>query len=174
MLGAVRARARERCAHALEQRPRGLVRRHAQRHGGPARGDLVGDLRRARQHQRQRSRPEAGRNPMRALVEDRQRLRRRDSGQWGHSLCKVLRARGQFALSTTSKNYVFDDAESWNQAWLVAGVALDLWKLPAAWRPSLVPNADHFYAADAMPMPPGWAKGPPLAVIGDHRFYHAD
>jgi spore germination cell wall hydrolase CwlJ-like protein len=101
-------------------------------------------------------------------------LRRRDSGQWGHSLCKVLRARGQFALSTTSKNYVFDDAESWNQAWLVAGVALDLWKLPAAWRPSLVPNADHFYAADAMPMPPGWAKGPPLAVIGDHRFYHAD
>ena len=101
-------------------------------------------------------------------------LRRRDSGQWGSSLCHVLRARGQFALSTTSKNYVFDDADAWNQAWFVAGVALDVWKLPAAWRPSLVPNADHFYAADVMTLPPGWAKGPPLAVIGDHRFYHAD
>ena len=99
---------------------------------------------------------------------------RRDGGQWGNSLCKVLRARGQFALSTTSKNYVFDDADAWQQAWLVAGFALDLWKLPADWRPSIVPNADHFYAADGVAMPPGWAKGSPLAVIGDHRFYHAD
>jgi spore germination cell wall hydrolase CwlJ-like protein len=101
-------------------------------------------------------------------------LRRRDGGQWGNSLCKVLRARGQFALSTTSKNYVFDDTDAWQQAWLVAGFALDLWKLPVDWRPSIVPNADHFYAADGVAMPPGWAKGPPLAVIGDHRFYHAD
>ncbi|MBS0439995.1 MAG: cell wall hydrolase [Proteobacteria bacterium] len=101
-------------------------------------------------------------------------LRRRDGGQWGSSLCTVLRARGQFALSTTSKNYVFDDTDAWNEAWLIAGVALDVWKLPPAWRPSLVPNADHFYAAGSLPLPPGWAKGPPLAVIGDHRFYHAD
>ncbi|MBS0556470.1 MAG: cell wall hydrolase [Proteobacteria bacterium] len=99
-------------------------------------------------------------------------LRRRDGGQWGTSLCKVLRARGQFALSTTSKNYVFDDLDAWNQAWFVAGVALDLWKLPAQWRPTLVPNADHFYASNSLS--PGWAKGPPLAVIGDHSFYHAE
>lgn len=101
-------------------------------------------------------------------------LRRRDGGQWGNSLCKVLRARGQFALSTTSKNFVIDDTDAWNQAWMVAGVELAMWKLPADLRLSVVPQADHFYAAGAMPLPPGWAKGPPLAVIGDHRFYHAD
>jgi spore germination cell wall hydrolase CwlJ-like protein len=101
-------------------------------------------------------------------------LRRRDSGTWGNSLCHVLRARGQFALSTTSRNYILDDTQAWTRAWLVAGVTMDLWKLPPAWRPSVVPNADHFYAADAMPIPPGWAKGPPLAVIGDHYFYAAN
>lgn len=101
-------------------------------------------------------------------------LRRRDSGDWGTTLCDVLRARGQFALSTTSKNYVIDDADAWQQAWLIAGVELELWKLPANWRPSVVPKADHFYAADALPMPPGWAVGPPLAVIGDHRFYQVN
>jgi spore germination cell wall hydrolase CwlJ-like protein len=99
-------------------------------------------------------------------------LRRREAGDWGKSLCSVLRARGQFALSTTSKNYLFTDVDSWHQAWLVAGVALDMWKLPARWRPTMVPKADHFFAADSIP--PDWAKGPPLAVIGDHRFYHAD
>ncbi len=92
-------------------------------------------------------------------------LRRRDGGQWGNSLCKVLRARGQFALSTTSKNYVFDDADAWQQAWLVAGFALDLWKLPADWRPSIVPNADHFYAADGDGHAAGLGQGP--AAGGD-------
>ena len=99
-------------------------------------------------------------------------LRRRDSGEWGKSLCEVLRARGQFALSTTSKNYLFTDVDSWNQAWSIAGITLDFWKLPPRWRPTIVPKADHFFAADSIP--PGWAKGSPLAVIGDHRFYHAD
>lgn len=99
-------------------------------------------------------------------------LRRRDSGDWGKSLCDVLRARGQFALSTTSKNYLFTDVDSWHQAWFVAGAALEMWKLPPRWRPTIVPKADHFFAADSIP--PGWAKGSPLAVIGDHRFYHAD
>lgn len=101
-------------------------------------------------------------------------LRRRDSGQWGKTLCDVLRARGQFALSTTSKNFALDDGAAWQQAWLVAGVELEVWRLPVAWRPSVVPKADHFYAADALLKPPGWAMGPPLAVIGDHRFYHAN
>jgi hypothetical protein len=49
-----------------------------------------------------------------------------------------------------------------------------VWKLPVNWRPSVVPQADHFYAADAMPIPPGWAMGAPLAQIGDHRFYHVN
>lgn len=99
-------------------------------------------------------------------------LRRRDSGDWGDSLCRVLSARGQFALSTTSKNYLFTDVDSWNQAWFVAGMAQEMWKLPARWRPTVVPKADHFFATASIP--PDWAKGPPLAVIGDHRFYHAD
>lgn len=99
-------------------------------------------------------------------------LRRRDSGQWGNSLCHVLRARGQFALSTTSKNYRFTDPRSWREAWLVAGTAMAMWVLPPQWRPNLAPGANHFFASTTSPPP--WAKGPPLAVIGDHSFYHVD
>jgi spore germination cell wall hydrolase CwlJ-like protein len=99
--------------------------------------------------------------------------RRRESGQWGTSLCAVLTARGQFALSTTNKNYIFSDVDAWRQAWFVAGVSMTEWSLlPRRWRIALVPNADHFFATDAAQ--PEWAKGPPLAVIGDHRFYRAD
>jgi spore germination cell wall hydrolase CwlJ-like protein len=98
--------------------------------------------------------------------------RRRDSGQWGNTLCAVLTARGQFALSTMSKNYTFSDVDAWQQAWFVAGLSMAEWSLPRRYRVALVPNADHFLAADASP--PDWAKGPPLAVIGDHRFYRAD
>ena len=42
-------------------------------------------------------------------------LRRRESGQWGNSLCSVLTARGQFALSKTSTNYIVDEAPAWIQ-----------------------------------------------------------
>jgi hypothetical protein len=99
-------------------------------------------------------------------------LRRRESGQWGNSLCAVLRARGQFALSTTSKNYIFSDVNAWRQAWLLAGITMDIWKLPPSLRVVVVPKADHFFASDTPP--PEWAKGTPLAVIGDHSFYRAD
>jgi len=99
-------------------------------------------------------------------------LRRRDSGQWGNSLCSVLRARHQFALSTTSGNYEFTNAQAWRRDWLLAGIAIAAWQLPPSLRPSVVPHADHFFASDT-PAPP-WAKGPPLAVIGDHSFYRAD
>ncbi|MEO8803282.1 MAG: cell wall hydrolase [Rudaea sp.] len=99
-------------------------------------------------------------------------LRRRDNGDRSNSLCAVLRARHQFALSTTSKNFVIDDVESWRRDWLLAGMAMMAWHLPPSWRPSVVPRADHFFASDSPPPP--WAKGPPLAVIGDHSFYRAD
>lgn len=99
-------------------------------------------------------------------------LRRRDNGDRGSSLCSVLRARHQFALSTTSKNFVIDDIEAWRRDWLLAGMAMLAWHLPASLRPSVVPQADHFFVSDS-PAPP-WAKGPPLAVIGDHSFYRAD
>ncbi len=99
-------------------------------------------------------------------------LRRREGGQWGNSLCAVLRARGQFALSTTSKNYIFSDARAWQEAWLLAGFTMDIWKMPPSWRVAVVPEADHFFASDTSR--PDWAKGPPLAVIGDHSFYRTD
>ncbi len=96
-------------------------------------------------------------------------LRRRESGQWGNSLCAVLTARGQFALSTTNQNYIVDESAAWQSAWVVAGAAMRVWSLPPQMRVALVPKADHFFAASAAT--PAWAKGPPLAVIGDHRFY---
>ena len=99
-------------------------------------------------------------------------LRRRESGQWGDSLCSVLLARGQFALSRMSTNYIVDEPAAWQNAWFVAGAAMHVWSLPPALRVSLVPKADHFFAAGAAT--PTWAKGNPLAVIGDHRFYGAN
>ena len=99
-------------------------------------------------------------------------LRRRESGQWGSTLCSVLTARGQFALSTTNHDFIVDEASSWQNAWLVAGVAMGVWSLPPRLRVALVPKADHFFASTIAP--PAWAKGNPLAVIGDHRFYRAN
>ena len=99
-------------------------------------------------------------------------LRRRESGQWGNTLCSVLMARGQFALSTTNTNYIFDEPAAWQNAWYVAGATMGVWALPPALRVTLVPKADHFFAANSAA--PAWAKGSPLAVIGDHVFYSAN
>ena len=84
----------------------------------------------------------------------------------------MLTARGQFALSTTNKNYNFTDVDAWQQAWFVAGFSMAEWSLPPPWRLTLVPKADHFFANDSTQ--PDWAKGRPVAVIGDHAFYRAD
>lgn len=99
-------------------------------------------------------------------------LRRREQGRWGDNLCKVLTARGQFALSMTNENYRINNMESWRRAWSVAGVAIDMWTLPEPLRMAIVPRADHFYASSISA--PDWAKGDPLAVIGDHNFYAAN
>jgi len=99
-------------------------------------------------------------------------LRRRESGQWGDSLCSVVTARGQFALSRTNTNYIVDDWSSFENAWVIAGVAMDIWALPPQWRISIVPGADHFFALRAEA--PAWAKGNPLARIGEHAFYSAN
>jgi spore germination cell wall hydrolase CwlJ-like protein len=99
---------------------------------------------------------------------------RLESRQWGNSLCSVVTAPGQFALSTTNKNFVVDDVDAWRQAWMVAGMSMLQWSLPPQMRMSLVPNADHFFASEMIANPPAWAKGQPLAVIGDHRFYRVD
>ena len=96
-------------------------------------------------------------------------LRRRESGRWGSDVCSVVEAPGQFALSRTSKNYLFDTPQAWQEAWAIAGRAIEMWSLPAAQRTFVVPKADHFVAADSAS--PAWIKGPPLATIGAHSFY---
>ena len=99
-------------------------------------------------------------------------LRRRERRLWSDDLCKVLSARGQFALSTTSQNYNIDEFAAWMRAWSIAGTALNVFVLPEPLRMAVVPRADHFYASGIAA--PDWAKGAPLAVIGDHHFYAAN
>ena len=99
-------------------------------------------------------------------------MRRADSGQWGNSLCSVLTAPGQFALSTMPQSYILQEVDSMQRAWAVANIAMAMWALPPQLRPSVVPKADHFFASNT-PTPP-WAKGYPVARIGDHSFYRAD
>lgn len=97
-------------------------------------------------------------------------LRRRDRGRWGHDVCAVVKAPGQFAVTTTSPNYDLGNPDAWQKAWDVAGRALTIWSKPAGKRKQVVPNADHFVAADS-PTSPAWVNGPPLATIGGHNFY---
>ncbi|MFO1517733.1 MAG: cell wall hydrolase [Lysobacterales bacterium] len=99
-------------------------------------------------------------------------LRRRENGRWSDDLCKVLTARGQFALSTTSQNYDINEVQSWLRAWTIAGTAMNVFALPEPLRMAVVPRADHFYSSAIAA--PDWAKGPPLAVIGEHSFYAAN
>jgi spore germination cell wall hydrolase CwlJ-like protein len=96
-------------------------------------------------------------------------MRRRESGRWGDDVCSVVNAPGQFALSHTSKNFVFDTPAAWQEAWQIAGRAIEIWSLPGKERKFVVPHADHFVVADSVS--PAWIKGPPLATIGAHNFY---
>ena len=99
-------------------------------------------------------------------------LRRVDSHQYGDSLCAVLTAPGQFALSTMPKSTVLQEVDSFDRAWSVANIALAVWSLPPQLRPTVVPHADHFFASNT-PVPE-WARGNPVARIGEHSFYHID
>ena len=96
-------------------------------------------------------------------------MRRRESGRWGNDLCRVVNPPGQFALSTTNKNYMLLNPEAWNKAWVVADHMLQMWNLPDDKRKFVVPEADHFVAEELAS--PSWAKGERVAVIGAHSFY---
>jgi hypothetical protein len=96
-------------------------------------------------------------------------LRRLEQRRWGDTLCQVVKARGQFAMSITSKNYNLDNLDSWIHAWIVSGAAINMWALPDNLRMLVVPGANHFLASYAEK--PSWALGTPLAVIGEHRFF---
>lgn len=97
-------------------------------------------------------------------------LRRRDQGWYGDTVCEVVTAPHQFALTTTPKSFQIDNPDAWNQAWRVAAEALHTWSLPRAERAVVVPRADHFMRLDASA---DWARNP-LATIGEHRFYAVD
>ncbi|NUS39843.1 MAG: cell wall hydrolase [Lysobacter sp.] len=96
-------------------------------------------------------------------------LRRRDSGLWGNTLCKVVTAPKQFApsLVPTDTNLRNDDA--WAEAVAIALDSQRNWALPPGKRREIVPGASHF-AASAIASP-SWRNAYQVATIGDHTFY---
>jgi spore germination cell wall hydrolase CwlJ-like protein len=95
-------------------------------------------------------------------------LRRRDRGQWGGTVCKVVTSPHQFATTTTPGSFEVNNLEAFNKAWQVAGRSLRNWQLPLAQRRMLVPRADHF-ATTAIS--PAWSHNRPSVTIGEHAFY---
>ena len=96
-------------------------------------------------------------------------LRRLESGRWGDSVCAVVTAPKQFAPTLVSPEFRFKNLKAWNKAVEVAFDSLRQWSQPDPYRLQVVPGADHFYADHIAP--PDWARGVPVAQIGDHRFY---
>lgn len=99
-------------------------------------------------------------------------MRRRESGRWGNDVCKVVGAPGQFALSTTNKNYMLRNPDAWSTAWQVADSTLQMWNLPDAQRTFVVPDASHFVAEEFAS--PNWTNSHKVAVIGAHSFYRVN
>ncbi len=97
-------------------------------------------------------------------------LDRLDMGRYGKTICDVVTAPRQFALTTTPKNFRFDNQLAWNRAWEIAGRAIEIWNRPPAERKLVVPHADHFIRLGSTA---AWAKDP-IATIGDHEFYAVD
>lgn len=96
-------------------------------------------------------------------------LRRRDSGQWGESVCEVVTARKQFAPTIVNPGLRMKNLKAWEQAVQVAFQAQQDWQLPAGERREVVPGASHFAALDLAS--PAWASAPRVATIGDHTFF---
>ncbi|TNJ33455.1 cell wall hydrolase [Arenimonas terrae] len=96
-------------------------------------------------------------------------LRRRDSGQWGESVCEVVTARKQFAPTIVHPGLRMKNLQAWERAVQVAFQAQQDWQLPAGERREVVPGASHFAALDLAN--PAWATAPRVATIGDHTFF---
>jgi len=96
-------------------------------------------------------------------------LRRRDSGQWGESLCEVVLARKQFAPTIVNPGLRMRNLEAWQKAVDVAFQAQQDWTMPVGERNEVVPGASHFAALDLAN--PAWATAPRVATIGDHTFF---
>lgn len=95
-------------------------------------------------------------------------LRRRDQGQWGKTLCQVVTAPHQFAMTTTPGSFDVTNVQAFQKAWEVAGKSIANWELPVKDRHLLVPHADHFAT---LAVAPAWSVNQHGTVIGDHRFY---
>ena len=57
-------------------------------------------------------------------------MRRRDRSNDGTSVCDVVSAPRQFAISTTPKTFEVTDLTAWQKAWKIAGDSIDNWNLP--------------------------------------------
>lgn len=95
-------------------------------------------------------------------------MRRRERGQWGNTVCDVVKSPHQFALTTTSPNQEIDNVEAFQKAWDIAGKSIQNWNLPADERRIFVPHADHFASVS---ITPAWSRNHSAITIGDHRFY---
>ena len=95
-------------------------------------------------------------------------LRRRDLGNWGHTLCQVVTAPHQFATTTVPGSFSITNLEAFQEAWAITGLSIQNWKLPVGQRHMLVPHADHFATLAVVP---DWSAKRPSVVIGDHAFY---
>jgi spore germination cell wall hydrolase CwlJ-like protein len=96
-------------------------------------------------------------------------LRRLERGHWGTNLCAVVTAPKQFAPTLVSPNFSIRSLDAWNKAVQVALQAqIDYAQIKDA-RQQIVPGADHFVALGIAN--PAWARGEPVATIGDHTFY---
>jgi spore germination cell wall hydrolase CwlJ-like protein len=96
-------------------------------------------------------------------------LRRLERGTWGKSLCEVVTAPKQFAPTLVSPDYRLANLAAWNRAVGVAMQSRSDWSQPYPQRKQVVPGADHFVALGIAN--PDWARGVPVATIGDHTFY---
>ncbi len=111
-----------------------------------------------------RGQPEIG---QRAIAEVA--LRRRDSGTWGNSVCAVVTAPGQFALTTLDPSNRLADMGAFYTALRIAIATEREWAKPAGQRHEVVPGASYF-ASSAVDHP-GWANSRLVASIGDQNFY---
>lgn len=95
-------------------------------------------------------------------------LRRRERGQWGKTVCKVVTAPHQFATATTPGSFEITNLDAFAKAWKIAGRSIENWQLPVKQRHQWVPHADHFAT---VAIEPAWSINHASTTIGDHRFY---
>ena len=95
-------------------------------------------------------------------------MRRRERGQWGGTVCDVVKSPHQFALTTTPQSQDVDNLQAFQKAWDIAGQSIINWGRPADERRFFVPRADHFATVSVSP---AWSRNRNAITIGDHKFY---